>query len=79
MGLVCAKTVRAVICTSSEALAERLGSVLEHWALSECVHLTVARAERLPLPEDERASCCFWTWTVWSCRSTVGRRTRRAA
>ena len=59
MGLVCAKTVRAVICTSSAALAERLGSVLEHWALSECVRLTADRAERLPIPGAEGAELLF--------------------
>ena len=45
MGLVCAKTVNAVLCTASEALAEQLEIMLKRWSLSECVHLTAERAQ----------------------------------
>ena len=37
MGLVCAKTVNAVLCTASETLAEQLEIMLKRWSRSESV------------------------------------------
>ncbi len=51
MGLVCDAAVSTVICTRSDALAERLRSMLLRWAERECVELSVRRTDRLLLPE----------------------------
>ena len=51
MGLVCGGTVRAAVCTASEALGARLERMLLRWARSECVDLTVELRDSLaPLP-----------------------------
>ena len=55
MGLVCDEAVRAVICTLSDPLAERLRGMLLRWACSECVSLSVERTEQFPLPEARSA------------------------
>jgi DNA-binding LytR/AlgR family response regulator len=54
VGLVCAKTVRSEICTASEDLAARLKTLLERWALNECVRLSVERTESF-LPAGSRS------------------------
>ena len=51
MGLICDETVRAVICTAPDPLAERLRRLLRHWAVGECVSLTVEQTDRIPFPE----------------------------
>ena len=53
MGLVCGGTVRAVVCTRSEALGERLRGMLLRWACRECVRLEVERREQ-PEPSEAR-------------------------
>ncbi len=55
MGLICEEAVRAVICTASEMLADRLQGALLRWACSQCVTLSVERAERLPFRESQGA------------------------
>ncbi len=54
MGLVCDRTVRAVVCTGTEGQGERLRSLLLRWARSVCVRLTVeVTGERPPGGEAE--------------------------
>ena len=52
MGLVCDKTVSAVVCTASDALAARMGHMLLRWADRECVRLAVERRDSLISPQD---------------------------
>ncbi len=51
LGLVCVGAARVVICTASEALAERLRSLLLRWSNCECVVLSVEQTDRFPSPE----------------------------
>ena len=51
MGPICDETVCAVICTTSDPLAERLERLMLRWATGECVSLTVERTDRLQLSE----------------------------
>ena len=55
MGLVCDEAARAVICSESEALAQRLQDMLRRWACSECVALSVERIGQKALQEDRGA------------------------
>ena len=55
MGIVCNETVRAVICTASDAMAERLRGMLLRWAGGACVVLTVERTDSLAAPESRGA------------------------
>ena len=51
MGLVYDDAVRAVVCSASNALSERLQSALLHWAARECVVLSVERTDHFPTAE----------------------------
>ena len=51
MGVAYDEAVRAVICTASDALAERLRRMLPRWACSECVALSAEQTETPSLPE----------------------------
>ena len=55
MGVVYDKAVRAVICTASPPLAERLQAMLLHWACRECVTLSAAQTDSCSLLERESA------------------------
>lgn len=55
MGLVYDGAVRALICSASDALAERLRRALLRWAQRECVVLSAERTDRFPTPEDGEA------------------------
>lgn len=59
MGLICDGAVHALLCTTSDPLAERLWDMLLHWAAGECVSLTVERTECFPLPENGNAQLLF--------------------
>ncbi len=59
MNLVCGNWVSAVICTESEALAERLRLMLLRWARSECVRLTVETEAYLSQKQDRDAAMLF--------------------
>ncbi len=59
MGLVCAKTVNALICSASEPLALRLRAMLLRWARSECVSLSVETSDRLLLGEERSTELLF--------------------
>ena len=59
MGLVCDGAVRAVLCTASEPLAERLRGMLLRWAVGECVSLTAEQTDRIPAPESGSAQLLF--------------------
>jgi len=50
VGLVYDSTVRAVLCSASETLSERLRGLLERWACRECVVLTVEQTDDLASP-----------------------------
>ena len=59
MGLVYEKTVCALVCTASEALSERLRSMLLRWARSECVELTVEGTEKFTFQEKRSPELLF--------------------
>ncbi len=59
MGLVCERTVRALICSGSEELRVTLRSMLRRWACSACVRLTVETADRLLLGKRPEAELLF--------------------
>jgi DNA-binding LytR/AlgR family response regulator len=59
VGLVCDEKVRAVLCTASEPLAERLRGMLLRWAVGECVSLTAEQTDRIPAPESGSAQLLF--------------------
>ncbi len=59
MGLVCGNRVSAVVCTRSEALAERLRSLLLRWARSECVRLSVETEASLSQQDDRNSALLF--------------------
>lgn len=59
MELLCKKTIRAVICTRSDALAERLREQLLRWACGECVALSVAHTGDASAWKDESADLLF--------------------
>ena len=45
VGLICEESVCAQICTLSDALAERLQRLMQHWAIDECISLRVERTQ----------------------------------
>ena len=55
MGLVYEQTARVLLCSASDALAERLLRALERWAARECVALAMERTDRFPAPEERNA------------------------
>ncbi len=59
MGLVRGSPVGAVICTASEALAERLRLLLLRWAGSECVRLSVETENGLSRLDERKAELLF--------------------
>ncbi len=59
VGLVCDEAVRAVVCTTSCLLAERLRDMLLRWADGECVSVKAERTEQFPLPECGSAQLLF--------------------